>query len=447
MNIQASQHTHGTTVEGAIAHNWDDAEYLLDRMEIFMSMTAAKGFRNPRYIYNTWPYGSVSNWSSDGAPYHARNMTCSLRTGMTPMDIEGQKSIMSWIDSKYPDNGEGLDTMYWSSRPNSHYAYNYVKAMIDHATTLNNCKRLSFGGNQDTITIHGLRTAVQEYYGLSPEPPPPPPPSDGDGWNGVDYGFYVGVGANTWKLSKYSAQYWIDSAKTMSSKCSVQNTPFLGLSIGGASSTGKCSLRVGPKLDSDPRDPYIMYGPDKLTSILKKADEQGVKVFLGVEPMKAKVKNLIDILANRADGFHCVMGFMVDMEWVLEVPKDQRETLIQGWYQQVRSKGDYKLYLVGWIASRLDEYRAPYIVYMYDGQGFDGSTSNNKLNNMFNNYLTRWSTHFAPNDIGVYWGYNSDQDWQPDYTVRYMQNRLSTVPYMKYVLIWTEQYFDTICPP
>ncbi|UCH02313.1 MAG: hypothetical protein JSV20_00485 [Candidatus Bathyarchaeota archaeon] len=247
-----------------------------------------------------------------------------------------------------------------------------------------------------------------------------------------DADYYVGVGMSPWSLNDKSADEWIQVAHYLASQCDTNGTiaPLLGISIGGMQKDGSCHLFT-TRQSQDPSDPYIKYGTDYLTPILKQADTEGVAIFLGVESGRARVSNLLTILETRTRNHPCVIGFMVDMEWVLEVSKDKRESLIDDWYRQVRDYGNYQLYLVSWVTSRIDRYDEPHIVYLYDGQDFIGYSHMER-------YIMDWGDSFHPAKVGVYYGYNSDWDWQQGYTVKSLQALILSVPNARYVLYWTE---------
>lgn len=183
----------GETQEGETLHDWTDPEYVLDRMELFMGYTDARGFQNTDYVYNVWPYGAVSGWVADGDPFHARGMTCSMNTGVEPPTMPEHKAVMGWIDSRYPDNGVGLDLMQWSGMPNQYYTTAWVNEALNHGAALTNCARLSFGG--DSNTINYVASTVETYTGGAAPPPPPDPPSSGQPVK-VKYLFLVDQGAS-----------------------------------------------------------------------------------------------------------------------------------------------------------------------------------------------------------------------------------------------------------
>jgi hypothetical protein len=105
--------------------------------------------------------------------------------------------------------------------------------------------------------------------------------------------------------------------------------------------------------------------------------------------------------------------------------------LIDYWYRQVRSYGNYQLYLVSWITSRIDRYEEPHIVYLYDGQDYAGYSH-------MECRIMEWGNSFHPAMVGVYYGYNSDWDWQGGYTVKSLQTLILSVPNARYALYWTE---------
>ncbi|MFO7888852.1 MAG: hypothetical protein R6V04_00775 [bacterium] len=150
---------------------------------------------------------------------------------------------------------------------------------------------------------------------------------------------------------------------------------------------------------------------DKHESHLSHFDNQGIKVFLQVEPADADIQELIDIVLEKYGHHPCVAGFGIDVEWyrVSENPGwgiPVKDDSAQTWEQKVKSYNeDYKLFLKHWDRRWMpDNYRGD-MIFVDDSQGF------NTFTDFIDEMTNYWADYFSPNTVFFQVGYSRDQSW------------------------------------
>lgn len=150
---------------------------------------------------------------------------------------------------------------------------------------------------------------------------------------------------------------------------------------------------------------------DKHESYLSHFDNQGIKVFLQVEPANADIQELIDIVLERYGHHPCVVGFGIDVEWyrVSENPGwgiPVENDSAQIWEQKVKSYDqDYQLFLKHWDRSWMPDYYRGDIIFVDDSQGF------NTFSYFIDEMTHYWADYFFPNTVFFQVGYGRDQSW------------------------------------
>lgn len=161
---------------------------------------------------------------------------------------------------------------------------------------------------------------------------------------------------------------------------------------------------------AETNDPYISSGyVDMNESALTLFDQQGMRVWLQVEPGKADMKTLIDLVMKQYRHHPSVIGFGVDVEWYQSdgsaEGKPVTDAEAEQWLQAVRAYGtQYRLFLKHWDAEWMPPTVRDGLVFVDDSQQFTS------LEQMVDEFAA-WGQRFAPAPVAFQYGYPDDQHW------------------------------------
>ncbi len=157
-------------------------------------------------------------------------------------------------------------------------------------------------------------------------------------------------------------------------------------------------------------DPLIHCGViDMNEAYLDLFDERGIQVWLQVEPGKADMDEVIDLVLTQYRHHRCVIGFGVDVEWY-QTPLGSEgvpisDEVAAAWVRAVRAHDrDYRLFLKHWEIAWMPPTYRDGLVFINDRQQFDSFDS-------MIAYFKEWGDHFAPAPVGYQFGYPSDTPW------------------------------------
>lgn len=238
-----------------------------------------------------------------------------------------------------------------------------------------------------------LIIAVISFWGCNSEPEDNLP-NFGAGFRYSTYG----VSGNP------SPEYWVSVGERMAEKF-PSATPQAIWIVGNIYGEG---TYLNFPCETD--DPYIKCGfIDMNEETFTFFDEQGVDVWLQVEPGNANFDTIIDIVINQYGHHPSVIGFGLDVEWYksttgpLGVPITDDEA--NRWVEIVQSHHqDYYLFLKHWELEWMPPNAREGIVFINDSQGFES------LDAMTENY-SAWGKHFEGYPVGYQFGYHSDAKW------------------------------------
>jgi hypothetical protein len=209
--------------------------------------------------------------------------------------------------------------------------------------------------------------------------------------------------------------YWSNTSRSMASRFQGA-TPALIWIVGimqfsrRGNATGRTVLNF-PAPDSTSSFPNIVFSAtDENREYLEAFDQEGIQVWLQVEPANADIATLIQLVLDRYAVHPCVVGFGVDVEWFKWTSNNQEGTAItdneaQAWSQLVRSYNpEYLLFLKHWLTSKMPPFYREGIMFLDDSQQF------RSLNRMVNEFA-EWGATFAPAPVGFQYGYSVDQVW------------------------------------
>jgi hypothetical protein len=174
--------------------------------------------------------------------------------------------------------------------------------------------------------------------------------------------------------------YWVDVAKQTAS------------AIPGTSPGGILIVTGG-----------IEAGTDHCLTVF---DDNGIKVWLQVEPYGASIDQLIDVVLGQYGHHPCVLGFGIDLEWRRPYSNVTDEEAKRWLNKTKQYNPDFKLFLKHWLTEVMPPTARENIVFIDDSQRFgpDG------LDSMVNEFK-RWGKHFSETDVGFQIGYESDEGW------------------------------------
>ena len=206
--------------------------------------------------------------------------------------------------------------------------------------------------------------------------------------------------------STVSPSYWVNVTKQMASLIQG-STPGNIWAVGRVQiSEGTCVL----SFPSDQKYPHMSFQTeDWYEGFFTTFDENGIKVWLEVEPGFADIDQLIDVVLKHYGNHSCVQGFVVDLEWrwspnIKEtVPVTDEEA--GRWLDKIKFyNSDYKLFLIHWLTEVMPPTAREDIVFIDDAQNFEG------LDSLVHEFK-RWGENLSQTDVGYIFGYRRDIEW------------------------------------
>ena len=146
---------------------------------------------------------------------------------------------------------------------------------------------------------------------------------------------------------------------------------------------------------------------DQNEEYLTRFDNEGVKVWLQVEPGAANLDTLISIVLNRYKHHPCVAGFGVDVEWLdaqsYSGGRKLNDAEAERWEKKVKSiDSSYSIFLKHYASRWMPPNYRGNILFVDDSQGF---TSFNQIISEFK----AWGSAFPKNNVAFQFGYDADK--------------------------------------
>lgn len=179
---------------------------------------------------------------------------------------------------------------------------------------------------------------------------------------------------------------------------------------------------------------------------LKRFDNEGIKIFLQVEPGSANVDTLINVVLKRYGSHSSVVGFGIDVEWLdadnFNEGKKVTDAEAQRWESLVKSfNPNYQLFLKHYSPEWMPPTYRGNIIFIDDGQQF---TSMDQMKY----YFKIWSKNFPNNKVSYQIGYPSDETWWkelPDPAKNIGNVLIDAIPNL-YGLYWVDFSITKIFP-
>jgi len=151
---------------------------------------------------------------------------------------------------------------------------------------------------------------------------------------------------------------------------------------------------------------------DQNELILDRFDQEGISVWLQVEPANADMLDLIDLILNRYKHHPSVIGFGIDVEWHRWSLENMEGAGVNDpeasrWLAAVKVHNPkYKLFLKHWLSDKMPQTVRQGLVFLDDSQMFSS------LSHMQEEFAS-WGRHFYPAEVAFQYGYGSDRAiWQ-----------------------------------
>lgn len=237
-----------------------------------------------------------------------------------------------------------------------------------------------------------------------PPPTPTPPP--------IPSGLRAGLRASNYGISPFpSPTWWVNSVNSMASRF----TPSTGeqvavvVEVSGGGGKGKCWAHFP---DPDPGQTWtnvVFDSVDLFEPVFTSFDQNGIKVWLQVEPASCDVSMLIDLVMLRYKHHPSVIGFGVDVEWyrkdISRTGKPVTDEEAQVWIRKTQFyNASYQIFLKHWLVEKMPPKYRTGVVFIDDSQG------HGSLNAMVTEF-SAWGQAFAPAPVGFQYGYQSDKSW------------------------------------
>ena len=255
---------------------------------------------------------------------------------------------------------------------------------------------------------------------------------------------YSGFRTMGWRL--LPPDYWVSLTKRVAS--SIPSTSPAGIWIVGRVEflpPGTCAL----SFPSNQTYPHMFFetedwNEDYLTAF----DENGIKIWLQIEPGFADINQLIDLVLGRYRHHPGVLGFGIDLEWRWGWPVTRKTIPVTDeeairWVNKIKQYNqDFKLFLKHWLPKNMPPTAREGIVFIDDAQNFEG------LDLLVNEFKS-WGQNFSQTDVGYQVGYKRDREWWSklenpprDIGLALIQN----IPNCRFIF-WTDETIHELFPP
>ena len=166
-----------------------------------------------------------------------------------------------------------------------------------------------------------------------------------------------------------------------------------------------------PKPDSKEYDNITFSQKDRNQKYFEHFSEQGIKIWLQLEPGDVEVSKLINLVLNQYDSYSSIMGVGISVEYVDHGSNNSSgqvisDSLAQKWESEVKKHDqNYSLSLMHWDDGNMPpNYRGDIIF-------INNSSDLEDLDAMVSEFKS-WSNVLAPNRVAFQVGY--DADWSGD---------------------------------
>lgn len=240
---------------------------------------------------------------------------------------------------------------------------------------------------------------------------------------------------------EYTPDYWANGTQWISNKV-PSSSPVVVWVLGVAWEGDICHLSFPNPGGSYS---YIEFSStDEGENYLNAFDSIGAKVWLNIEPQKANVSDLINLVLNQYKHHPSIHGVAVDTEWLggSDNPGGRQvtESECNTWLNLVKSYNtNYKLMFWHWEKEKMPPIHPIDVVFAYDPQGFSDY-------DQMKYYYQDWGSYFSSGEVSYIIGFDSDKGvWEqlPDPASEIANFLFDNVPNCKEVY-WASWSFPEI---
>ena len=225
-------------------------------------------------------------------------------------------------------------------------------------------------------------------------------------------GLRAGLRASNYGITPFpSPTWWVNSINSMASRFpgSVGEQVAVVVEVSGGGGRGGCWAHF-PNPSPGTTWPNVVFdSTDLFEASFDAFDQNGIKVWLQVEPASCDVPMLIDLVMLQYGHHSSVIGFGVDVEWyrkdLSRYGKPVTDAEAQAWVAKTRTyNASYLVFLKHWLTEKMPPTYRDSLVFIDDSQGF------RSLDDLVNEFAA-WGQIFAPSPVGYQFGYASDRRW------------------------------------
>ncbi|MHC1737352.1 MAG: T9SS type A sorting domain-containing protein [Ignavibacteriaceae bacterium] len=203
-----------------------------------------------------------------------------------------------------------------------------------------------------------------------------------------------------------SPAYWSNTGNAIASKFSSTSPAAIWI-VSLYISNGVTQLNFPSPGGSYPNINFI--SSDKNEEYLTHFDNEGIKVWLQVEPGAASIDTLIHLVLTRYKHHPCVIGFGIDVEWYntqqYSGGKKVTDAEAARWEAKIKSiDSNYTLFLKHYGQNWMPPAYRGDILFVDDSQEFANMTA-------LINEFKLWGLKFSPNPVAFQYGYRIDKVW------------------------------------
>ncbi|OUM60195.1 carbohydrate-binding module family 18 protein [Piromyces sp. E2] len=153
---------------------------------------------------------------------------------------------------------------------------------------------------------------------------------------------------------------------------------------------------------------------DKYEEFLDACDENGIHVWLQVEPGSNDLVELVNITLSQYGHHPSVKGFGIDLEWWYRVDSSKGKKISDSEAERVvkavrKFNSDYTVFVKHWKTDFMPPTYRDHLIFVDDSQDFHGNF--NKMKDEFG----KWAKTFSSNPVMFQVGYKADKSiWEND---------------------------------
>lgn len=263
-------------------------------------------------------------------------------------------------------------------------------------------------------------------------------------------GLRAGLRASNYGITPFpSPSWWVSSTNSMAARFpgSTKEQVAVVVEVLGGGGKHRCWAHFPNPTPSITWPNVVFDTTDLFEPNLAAFDQNGIKVWLQVEPADCDVSMLVDLVMARYRQHPSVIGFGVDVEWyrkdISTSGKAVTDAEAQAWVTKTKTYNSaYQVFLKHWLTEKMPPNYRTGLVFIDDSQG------HGSLNNMVSEF-SNWGQTFSPSPVGFQYGYRSDKKWwrklsDPPKTIG--NAILSAVPNTR-DLVWVDFTAYDIWPP